>query len=123
MPFRNSPQYLADILNSIRLIEEFVGTMTYDEYKSDRKTQAAVERELQIVTEAATRLGDEAETLCPGPPWPKIRGLGNVIRHAYDYIVQTEVWHTVQSDVPPLKAAVESSLAAIAEKSPTDPTP
>jgi hypothetical protein len=30
----------------------------------------AVERNLQKISEAAIRLGAEAETLCPGPEWP-----------------------------------------------------
>ncbi len=57
---------LRDIRESVRLIREFVGSMTIEEYKRDRKTQAAVERHLLVISEAAKRLGDDAERLAPG---------------------------------------------------------
>jgi hypothetical protein len=45
---------------------------------------AAVERHLQKISEAAVRLSDHAEILCPGVPWRNIRGIGNFLRHEYD---------------------------------------
>jgi uncharacterized protein with HEPN domain len=37
---------------------------------------AAVERKLMILSEAAIRLGEDAERYCPGQPWRDIRGTG-----------------------------------------------
>jgi uncharacterized protein with HEPN domain len=64
VPFRNAQTHLEDILQSIDHIDEFLAGIDFEEYRQDRKTRSAVERELQIITEAAIRLGDEAETLC-----------------------------------------------------------
>jgi len=66
--------HLRDMLKAILLIEQFIEGMDFQAYLGDLKTQAAVERELQIVTEAAYRLKPEDEHLCPGPDWRKIRG-------------------------------------------------
>lgn len=78
MPFKGDPaQHLADIEESIALVLQFVGAMTLDEYAWDRKTQDAVERRLLIITEAAKRLGEDAERLAPEIPWGEVRGLGN----------------------------------------------
>ena len=66
MLFRNAQTHFEDILQSIDHIDEFLAGIDFEEYREDRKTRSAVERELQIITEAAIRLGDEAETLCPG---------------------------------------------------------
>jgi len=77
MPFRDARLLLGDILESIRFIEQFVYGMDLDAYRSDEKTQSAVERKLLIISEAAIRLKDEAEVLCPGVPWRDIRGSGN----------------------------------------------
>jgi uncharacterized protein with HEPN domain len=79
VPFRNARTHFEDILQSIDHIDAFLAGIDfegYQGYREDRKTRSAVERELQIITEAAIRLGDEAETLCPGPDWKGIRGYG-----------------------------------------------
>lgn len=84
--------------------------MDLDGFRSDSKTQAAVERKMPIISEAAFRLKDEAETLCPGVPWRDVRGIGNWLRHQYDRVDIETVWNTIQEDLLPLKAAVEKAL-------------
>ncbi len=71
-----------------------------------------MERMLLTISEAAKRLGSKAETLYPGQPWPKIRGVGNWLRHQYDRIDLQIIWDTVVDDPPPLKAAVVLALAS-----------
>lgn len=110
MPFEDARSHLSDILASIVLIEQFVSGMDFEGYQWDDKTQAAVERKMLIISEAAARLKDEAEVLCPGVPWRDIRGIGNWLRHQYDRVEVETVWNTIQDDLPPLKAAVEAAL-------------
>jgi uncharacterized protein with HEPN domain len=69
-----------------------------------------VERKLQIISEAAIRLAEDAERLCPGLPWRDIRGIGNQLRHAYERIDLSTIWNTVVDDLPALKAAIEDVL-------------
>jgi uncharacterized protein with HEPN domain len=66
---------------------------------------------LLIISEAAVRLKDDAELLCPGIPWREIRGSGNWLRHQYDGVDIETIWNTIQDDLPALKAAVEKVLA------------
>ena len=122
MPFRDVQSHLRDILESINNIELFVGNMEFDAYRDDRKTKSAVERELQIITEAAVRLGDEAETLCPGQDWKGFRGMGNVLRHEYHRVDDGIVWNTVKIELPPLKEAVLSVLSALSGSRPSGTT-
>jgi uncharacterized protein with HEPN domain len=86
--------------------------MDLNAYRADPKTQAAVERKIQIISEAAVRMKEDAETLCPGPPWRDIRGMGNWLRHQYDRINAETVWYTIENDLPPLKQAISRILAA-----------
>ena len=111
MPFEDTRSHLGDMAGSIRLIEEFVEGMDLDEFKGDSKTRAAVERMLQVISEAAIRLKDEAEIVCPGVPWREVRGIGNWLRHQYDRVDVETIWNTIQDDLPSLKAAVERALA------------
>jgi uncharacterized protein with HEPN domain len=110
MPFEDAKSPLEDILDSIRLIQQFVRGMDLEAYRQDEKTQAAVERKLLIVSEAANRLKDRAEVLCPGIPWRDIRGSGNWLRHQYDSVDVETIWNTIQVGLPPLKDAVEKAL-------------
>jgi uncharacterized protein with HEPN domain len=110
MPFEDARSHLGDILESILLIEKFVMGMDFEAYRCDDRTQAAVERKMLIISEAAIRLKDEAEALCPGVPWRDIRGIGNWLRHQYDRVEVETVWNSIHDDLPPLKAAVQRVL-------------
>jgi uncharacterized protein with HEPN domain len=81
-----------------------------DQYLDDRKTCAAVERELLIISEAAVRLGSDADAICPGLDWRDIRGLGNKLRHDYDGLNDELLWRTVQYDLTLLRNDVEKAL-------------
>ncbi len=55
MPFRDHASSLRDIQTSIDLIESSVKGMDFDAFREDIKTVAAVERMMQIISEAAVR--------------------------------------------------------------------
>ena len=103
MPFREPALSLRDILDGIDMIVQFVRGMNLEAFRGDPKTVAAVERKLLLISEAATRLGEDAERLCPGLPWHNIRGIGNWLRHRYDRVDVETVWNTVVDDLPPLR--------------------
>jgi uncharacterized protein with HEPN domain len=69
LPFSDPERHLRDILESIDLISEFIRDMDFAAYQRDEKTQAAVERKIQIVTEAVIRLEWNAQT-----PFPRSTG-------------------------------------------------
>jgi uncharacterized protein with HEPN domain len=93
LPFSEPTLPLRDILDSIEQIEHFTRGMDEKAFREDAKTVAAVERKLQTLSEAAIRLGDHAEQLCPGQPWKDIRGIGNWLRHQYDKVDFITVWN------------------------------
>ena len=55
---------------------------------------------MQIITEAAYRLGEEGAALCSGPDWKGLRGMGNALRHSYHRVDDKVVWDTVTDDLP-----------------------
>jgi uncharacterized protein with HEPN domain len=110
LPFSEASLSLTDILDAIIAIEQFTQDMDLDSFRQDPKTIAAVERKLQVISEAAVRLGEQAEALCPGLPWRDIRGIGNWLRHQYDRVDLEAIWNTLTRDLPPLKAAVHRAL-------------
>ena len=114
MPFRDTGTHLRDILEGIEHIEVFVADMNLDAYRMDLKTKSAVERQLQIITEAAKRLGVDAEAFCPGPDWKGFCRMGDILRHCYhnvdDEIVWNTldeiVWNTLKDELPPMREAI-----------------
>jgi uncharacterized protein with HEPN domain len=110
VPSKDPVQRFEDILHNIELIEEFTAGMDKQAFSQDAKTTNAAERCLERISEAARKLGDLAEGLCPEIPWPKVRALGNFLRHEYDTVDVLRVWLTIENDLPPLKAAVQMTL-------------
>jgi uncharacterized protein with HEPN domain len=106
LPFKDPATHLRDILEAIHHIETFVANMNLEVYKADSKTKSAVERQMQIISEAAIRLGEDAERLAPGPDWKGLRGMGNLLRHAYHRTDDELIWNAVQDELPLLKEEI-----------------
>jgi uncharacterized protein with HEPN domain len=75
-----------DMLRAIRLIQEFTENLTYDDYLDSVLTQSAVERQLEILGEAARRLSDEYRQSHAEISWRRIIELRNILIHRYDEI-------------------------------------
>jgi uncharacterized protein with HEPN domain len=106
LPFRDIQTHLRDIFEAVGLIEDFVGDMGFDAYRKDIKTKSAVERQMQIVAEAAKRLGEDAGPKYLGPDWLGYCDMGNVLRHAYHRIDDEIIWNTIKSELPDLRARI-----------------
>jgi uncharacterized protein with HEPN domain len=113
LPFRDARTHFRDILDSIERIDSFVLGMDFFAYQKDIKTRSAVERQIQILTEAARRLGGDAESLCPGPDWLAMRHMGNFLRHAYHDVDDKIVWDTIKDELPPLYVAVTKAITGL----------
>jgi len=110
LPSRDNEQHLRDILESVELIEAFTADMELAGYKGDILRRSAVERQMQIITEAAKRLGDDAYALCPNEDWKGFCRMGDVLRHGYHKVDDEIVWNTIKDELPPMKEAILKAL-------------
>ena len=110
MSFRSLQDHLEDMREAIVLVEQFTSGKNFDDYQHNTMMRKAVERELQIISEVAYRLGDDAPQVDPGHDWKALRSLGNVLRHAYHRIDDAMLWHVVTTDLPVLKRSVLEAL-------------
>jgi uncharacterized protein with HEPN domain len=116
VPSSDPVQRFQDILSNIARIE--IHTAGIDDetaFEENYTVYDAVERCLERISEAAKKLGPVAETLCPDVPWPRVRGLGNVLRHEYDRVESIRLWYVVKDDLPRLKAASVAALQKVQE--------
>jgi uncharacterized protein with HEPN domain len=110
LPFSDARRHLQDIHDCIRHIEEFVDGIDLEAYRDSEMTKSAVERKIQILTEAVIRLEGEGAELFPDIDWKAYRGLGNFLRHSYHRVDDEIVWNTIKDDLPRLRGVVEKAL-------------
>ena len=110
MPSSKPARRFGDILENVRAIESYTKGMDAGGFKADAKTRDAVERCLERISEAASKLGETAHALAPAQPWQQIRALGNRIRHEYDRLQAGRLWEIVTNDLPSLRTDCEKVL-------------
>lgn len=106
---------LWDMVNAIRRIQEFTANMTEDDDLASALVQSAVERQLEILGEAARRLSDEFRQAHPEMDWRRIIGLRNILTHRHDEIRQRTIWQTVVSELEPLLSQLKVLLPPLPE--------
>jgi uncharacterized protein with HEPN domain len=116
LPSDNALLRLAEVLGNIDRIRTYTEDYTFDRFVTDPKCQDAVEHCLLRISEAARKLQGVVEELIPDQPWSDIRAMGNVLRHEYDNINLSVIWHVIEHDLGPLQQAVERAIAALQDK-------
>jgi len=113
VPSRDPVRRFEDILENINRIERFTHGMDFAAFSANEQAVYAVNHALLILSEAAAKLGEQAEHLCPQIVWADIRGLGNRLRHDYANINLIRIWLIVEKELAPLKAAVNQALQSL----------
>jgi uncharacterized protein with HEPN domain len=80
-------------------------------FMSDRKTQSAVVRQLEIIGEAVKQISSETTALAPGVPWRLIAGTRDRLIHAYFNVNLHAVRAMVEQNLPPLRHQVVQLVA------------
>ena len=119
MSTRGWTERVEDILDAIVEIETFVSGMELGNFRSDFKTIRAVELNLIIIGEAASRIPDDIQAAYPEIPWSFMKAMRNRLVQAYFNVDAQILWDTVHDDLPPLKAA----LRQLAASPPLNPEP
>ena len=106
-PTSREAGYLWDMLQAARRLQEFTAGVSFEAYLESVLFQSAVERQLEILGEAARRMSEGFRQEHPEIPWSSIIGQRNVIAHQYDDIEQEQLWSVVTSGIPILIAQLE----------------
>lgn len=107
---RDEKLYISDILESIRKIEAYTRSISFEEFSEDDKTKDAVLRNLEVVGEAVKNISDGVKARYPDIDWKVIAGMRNKLIHEYFGVSFSIVWETVRNDIPPFKLRVERIL-------------
>ena len=111
--------YLADILDAIENIAQFIQGMTFEEFANDVKTTFAVIRALEIIGEATKKIPQSVRDSHPEIPWREMAGMRDKLIHDYSGVNLIVVWKAAYEELPNLGPVIRQ-VAAEAEKEQND---
>ncbi len=100
--------YIADILEAIAVVDTATYQKTLEDYQNDSILRFAVERAIEVISEASRGIPDELLATRPEIEWKKVRGIGNVLRHEYHGLSDKIIWGVVVDEFTKLRVAVEA---------------
>lgn len=106
--------YFAHIAQAIERATSYVAPLPdLHAFEQNPQVQDAIVRNIEIIGEAANRVNRAAPEFVaqhPELPWDDMRGMRNIVIHAYFAVDLQIVWRTVQEDLPRLKQQVDKLL-------------
>jgi uncharacterized protein with HEPN domain len=102
MSERETHLLLKDMIAALEYILEFTEGYTFENYEADVKTKYAVERNFEIIGEAASRIPESFKVIHSHIEWRIIKDFRNFIIHEYFGINNEIVWETIKQQLPEL---------------------
>ena len=72
-----------DILETIVAIEQASVGKSFEDFKRNWVLRRALERGLEIISEASRAIPDDVKNLETDVPWRSVHAIGNILRHQY----------------------------------------
>jgi uncharacterized protein with HEPN domain len=95
--------YINDIRQSIKYIQEFSKDISIEDFQKDIRTQYAIIRCFEVIGEASKRIPDDYKSKYPSVPWKVMAGMRDRLIHGYDVVDVAILWRTIKIDIPELK--------------------
>lgn len=102
---------LLHIQEAIVYIESFLTNKNKDDLYNDALIRFAVERQLEIIGEAANRLSEDVRIRSSEIEWKRIIAFRNFLAHEYFGIDLELVWDIVETKIPLLKNSILKILS------------
>lgn len=84
------------MLESIDAILSYVKKRRVHEMGKNRMLTSAIERELEILGEAANHISEKTKSKAPEVPWKQIIGMRHHISHEYFDVDYKIIWKTMK---------------------------
>jgi uncharacterized protein with HEPN domain len=113
VPRRDTVERLKDILGAIERIVGYTDGLGYEQFCADGRTIEAVQYNFIVIGEAVAHLPPDLTESRPEIPWSEMRGLRNVVAHAYFAVSSSVLWQTARSDLVPLVAMMRELIGEL----------
>ncbi len=110
MSKRDYSDFIEDIIEAIKSIDEFIADMSFEEFMRDDKTFSAVTRKFEIIGEAANRIPRDIQEKYKNIPWSYMIGMRNKIIHDYDGINVMIIFDSAKEDLKELLPLLEKMV-------------
>jgi uncharacterized protein with HEPN domain len=117
-PSQEDMARLWDMLDAARAAMQFTSNRQFEDFLADRMVRNAVERNLEIIGEAAGRVSHAFRDSLPDIPWRAIIALRNVLAHEYGEIRYERLWFLCTEQLAVLIRQLED--AGVKDPSETD---
>lgn len=104
---------LLHVMEAIAYIESFLNNKAKQDLYEDHLVRFAVERQLEIIGEAANHISDDLKLKFPYVEWRRIVGFRNFLAHEYFGVDLELVWDIVHNKIPSLKVSIQNILSEI----------
>ena len=101
---------LPDMKRAAALILQFTGQLSFDEFRSDLKTQSAIIHQFLLIGEVAKRLSEDFRKSNPQIPWSAMARMRDKLIHHYRGVDLREIWKAAQKEIPNLLAFLKEHL-------------
>ena len=98
----NDLSFLIDIADCIFDIDEFTKGVQFHEFQKDKMRKLAVERQLEVIGQAANKISVETQDILKNVPWANIIGLRNKLAHDYGEILAERIWNISRNSIQEL---------------------
>lgn len=112
---RSQRMRLLDMAAEMSAIEAAMTGRTEAEFKTDWLLRSAVERGMEIISEASRHVDPLLLAQHPEVPWRRVADIGNWLRHAYDKVEPSLIYAIVIEQFPILRAAISALLLIVPE--------
>ena len=99
--------YLIDIVDCVMDINEFTESIEYYQFERDKMRKLAVERQLEVIGQAANKISIETQNNLRDIPWKNIIGLRNKLAHDYGEILAERIWGISKKSLQELMKELE----------------
>ena len=103
----NDLSFIIDIVDCIIDINEFTNGIQFYEFEKDKMRKLAVERQLEVIGQAANKISKETQDILKSIPWKNIIGLRNKLAHDYGEILAERIWAISRNSIQELKDELE----------------
>ena len=104
---------LSDIRDNIDAVAEMIEGLDLAAYQRDTKLRRAVERCVEIISEASRHIPMQLKSEFPGQPWDEIASIGNLLRHHYERVDDLIMWKIATRSLPELRPVIIAMLRRI----------
>jgi len=110
---RDCRLYVEDMLEFCARARRYASGFELAALLQDPMRYDAILRNVELIGEAATRLGPAERALAPAVPWREIVGMRNRVAHGYLGISPTTVWDILTVELPALEPLLRDLLARL----------